>query len=128
MTSYGTPADLPAEARTWAMASDLSALAGLLIGGLPAFVGPLLIWLLRKDRDGFTGAHALEALNFNLSVIVYVLVAVVLTIGTLGLAIVVVGPVLLVALLVYVVATVKATVRASNGELYRSPLSIRFLR
>jgi hypothetical protein len=128
MSTYPTPAELPADARNWAMAAHLSALAGLLAGGVPAFLGPLVVWLLRKDSDGFATTHALEALNFNLSVLIYGLVAGFLTIVTLGLALIVIAPVALVAFVAYLIVTVKAAVRAANGERYRYPLSIRLLR
>jgi uncharacterized protein len=127
MDAHSSSADLPAEARTWAMAAHLSALVGALVGGLPAFVGPLVIWLVRKDSDGFTAAHALEALNFNLSVIIYAVAAMLAVILTLGLAIVVIALLFLPAVVLYVVVTLKAAVRANNGDLYRYPLSLRFI-
>jgi uncharacterized Tic20 family protein len=112
----------------WAMGAHLSALAGALLGGVPAFLGPLLVWLIRRDTgDRFSTEHAREALNFNISVVIYAVAAVVLTIFTLGLALVIIIPVALVVVIAYLVATVRAAMAASRGEGYRYPLTIRLV-
>ncbi|HSJ46688.1 MAG TPA: DUF4870 domain-containing protein [Euzebyales bacterium] len=116
------------DARMWAVGAHLSALAGVLLGGLPAFLGPLVVWLLRRDAgDPFATEHAREALNFNLSVIIYVIAAVVVTIFTLGLALLIVAPVALIAAIGYLVVTIRATIAASHGEEYTYPLAIRLV-
>ena len=52
----GTVSD---ESRAWAIGAHLSALGGVLLGGRPAFLGPLVVWLRRRDaRDGFATDHA----------------------------------------------------------------------
>jgi len=123
-----SPAVRPDDARMWAMGAHLSALAGLLLGGLPAFLGPLVVWLLRRDAgDPFATEHAREALNFNLSVIIYTIAAVVVTIFTLGLALLIVAPVALIAAIGYVVVTIRAAMAASRGERYTYPLTIRLV-
>lgn len=110
------------------MGAHLSALAGVLLGGLPAFLGPLVVWLLRRDAgDPFATDHAREALNFNLSVIIYAVAAVVVTIFTLGLALLVVAPVALVVAIGYLVVTIRAAMAASRGEPYTYPLTIRLV-
>lgn len=110
------------------MGAHLGALAGVLLGGLPAFLGPLVVWLLRRDAgDPFATDHAREALNFNLSVIIYTVAAIVLTFFTLGLALLIVLPVALIAAIGYLVVTIRATMAASRGEPYTYPLSIRLV-
>ena len=109
------------------MGAHLSALAGVLLGGLPAFLGPLLVWLLRRD-DRFAAEHARRALNFNLSIIVYVIAAIVLSVVTLGLGLLIVVPVGALAFVGYCVVTVLATLAANRGEAYRYPLTIPFVR
>lgn len=107
------------------MAAHASALAGMLVGGLPAFLGPLIIWLLRRDEhDQFAAEHARHALNFNLSLLIYGLAAIVVSIVTLGLALIVLLPVGLAAFVAYLVVTVRATMAASRGESYRYPFTI----
>jgi uncharacterized Tic20 family protein len=87
-----------------------------------------VVWLLRRDAgDPFATEHAREALNFNLSVIIYAIAAIVVTIFTLGLALLVVAPVALIAVIGYLVVTVRAAMAASRGDEYRYPLTIRLV-
>jgi uncharacterized Tic20 family protein len=114
--------------RMWAMGAHLSALAGVLLGGLPAFLGPLVVWLLRRDEhDPFAAAHAREALNFNISVIIYAVVAGLVTIVTLGLALLIVVPLAIFVFILYLVVTIRAAIAASRGEYYAYPLTIRLI-
>lgn len=117
-----------ADSRTWATVAHLTALAGALLGGVAAFVGPLVIWLLRRDADSFAAAHAREALNFNLSVLIYAAVGGILsvlgTILTLGLGLLAVIPLALVAVLGYFVVSVLGAVAASQGRPFHYPLSL----
>lgn len=130
------PATGGSDARTWAMATHLTALAGGFTAGLASFVGPLVIWLIKREDDPFVAEHAREALNFNL------LLLAVLTVGslvgallgalTLGLALVVLVPLgaVLAAVigLVWLIVTIQATLAASRGERYRYPFNVRFVR
>lgn len=113
------------DSRNFALAAHLSALLSLFVG-FP-FVGPLVIWLVRKD-DPHVRRHAAEALNFNLSIMLYA--AVIAVVGLL-LLIVLVGILvwlLLIGLgIVWVVLVIVAAVKAGQGEEYRYPLTIRFV-
>lgn len=126
----GAPALSP-EARSWAMAAHLTALLGALVGGVAAFVGPLVIWLLKRDDDPFVAEHARESLNFQLFTLLVVLasgiVAAVVTALTIGLGLLVIVPLAIAAGVAWLVVTIIATMRASNGELYRYPVTIRFI-
>ena len=114
------------DSRSYALAAHLSALLGLLVAGL-TFLGPLVVYLVKKD-DPYVRRHAAEALNFNLSIILY---AIVIGIAGLLLLIVLVG--ILVWLLwiplgvLWIVLLCIAAVKAGNGEEYRYPLTIRFV-
>ncbi len=114
------------DARSFALAAHLSALLSLFIG-VP-FVGPLVIYLM-KQNDPFVRAHAAEALNFNLSVMLY---GVVLFVVGLILLIVVVGVLVWLLLIplgvAWLVFVCLAAVKAGRGEPYRYPLTIRFVR
>src|SRR5690349_12305695 len=59
------------DSRNWAMAAHLSALVGLVIGF--SFMGPLVVYLARRE-DPYVRQHAAEALNFNLSALIYAFV------------------------------------------------------
>jgi hypothetical protein len=89
--------------------------------GIPSVIGPLIMWLLRKD-DPYSAHHAKEALNFNISIIIYSVVAaisIIALVGILALPAVLIG---------WFVLTIQAAVRASAGEYYEYPLTIRFVK
>jgi uncharacterized Tic20 family protein len=114
------------QSRQWALFAHLSAFAGLLIG--LNFLGPLIIYLVKKNEDPFVAEHAREALNFNLSVFMYLLgggiAAVVLTLILIGLLL---FPLLFAIAIAWIVLTIVAAVKANGGEAYRYPLTIRFV-
>lgn len=107
------------DARAWALAAHLSALLSLVVGLV--FVGPLLVYLAQRD-DPFVRHHAAEALNFNLSVLLY---AIPLAIGLAMLGIVLIVVPLALAWLVLVCV---GAVKAGEGAAFRYPLTIRLLR
>lgn len=116
------------DTRTWAMFAHLSALIGGMVGGVASFVGPLIIWLVRKDQDPFVGEHAKEALNFNIFVTVVVVASLLLSFATLGLGLIIAVPLWLVTGVLWLVFTIQGSIRANNGEPYRYPITIRFVR
>ena len=120
-----SPQNARDDSRTWALAAHLSALLSLVIG-FP-FVGPLVVYLVKKD-DPFVRRHAAEALNFNLSVMIY---AIVLGIVTFVLIFFIVGlaliPVLILGALAWLILVCLAAAKAGQGEEYRYPLTIRFV-
>jgi uncharacterized Tic20 family protein len=113
--------------RNWAMASHVGSLitAWFAFG----FIAPLVVMMAKSDSP-FVRRHAAESLNFQLSMLIYSVVggvvAAVVIVLTLGLALLVVLPVMFVVLLAVLVVVIQATVKASNGEDYRYPLTIRF--
>lgn len=123
------PSGLPSEVRNWALGAHLSAFVGSFVA--LAFLGPLVVWLLRREEDEFSATHAREALNFNLTVLLVVVVGgvvvVPLAILTVGLILI---PFALLAALIgvgWVVLTIVAAVKAAEGSAYRYPLTIRFI-
>ena len=109
-------------------AGGVLASAGLL--SLFAWVVPVVIKGQQGARSPFVRAHAAESLNFQVSQLIYGVVAavvgVVVTVVTLGLALLVVLPALLVWVVVAVIVMVRASTAASHGLAYRYPLTIRF--
>ena len=115
--------------KAWAIASHLLTFLGysLFIGH---FIGPLVILLLKKDESPFIAHHAKESLNFAISWLIYMAVAV--TISAL-LMIVLIGFLLIWILpallgLWQLVAIIIGAVKASQGEYYYYPCTIRFLK
>lgn len=116
---------MSSDTRNWAMAAHLSSFLGAWV--FLAFVGPLVVWLLRRDDDPFVAEHAREALNFNLNLLLWLAAAIVFVVATIGFGLLVVIPIGLVIGLTWLILTVVAAVKASNGERYRYPLTIRFV-
>ena len=116
-----TPAPTENE-RTWGMLAHLSALAGVVIWLLGCVLGPLAVWLSRRDQSEFVAAHAREALNFNITVVLAAVVCI-------ALMVVFVGFILGTALFIgWLVLTLIAAIRASEGELYRYPFTLRLVK
>lgn len=109
-------------ARNWAMLCHLSALLGYLGIPLGHIIGPLVVWLVKRSDSPFIDDQGRESLNFQISILIYVLVSLVLTL-------VFIGFVLLFALVIFhLVMTIVAAIRASGGQRYRYPLTIRLLQ
>ena len=107
---------ISSESRVWAVAAHLLPLASLYI------LGALFVWLIKRDEDAYVEGHAREALNFQLSILIYGIISTILTI-------VLVGIVLLVIVLIFsFVSSIVAAVKAAGGEEYRYPLTIRFVK
>lgn len=108
--------------RTWGMLAHLAALAGLLFPLVGNVVGPLLVWLNKREQSAFVAEQALESLNFNISVsIAAVLCALA--------ALVLIGLLLGVALCIaWLALTLVAAIRASEGVSYRYPFSLRLVK
>jgi uncharacterized protein len=123
------PSGLSSEVRNWAMAAHLSAFLGSFVA--IALLGPLIVWLIRREVDGFSEQHAREALNFNITFLLVLVVGgvggTVLAVLTLGIALIVVLPLLLAVVVGWIVLTIIAAVRASEGREYRYPFTIRFV-
>lgn len=107
--------------RNWTMLCHLSSLSGLIIP-FGFLLGPFIIWLIKKNELPSVDAHGKEALNFNLSILIYSIVAGLLALVLIGFAF------LAVIFLVWIICTIVAAVKASNGELYRYPVTIRMLK
>lgn len=116
---------LSSESRNWAVAAHLSAFIGAWV--FLAFAGPMVVWLLRRDADPFVAEHAREALNFNLNLLLWLTAAIVFVVATIGFGLLVVIPIASVIGLTWLILTVVAAVKASNGEHYHYPLTIRFV-
>ena len=101
--------------------STLSHLSAFVVFvGVPPVVGPLVMWLLHRD-DPRVGPHAREALNFNISFLIYSVAAAISILLLVGLLL------LPVVAITWFVLTIKAAVKASAGEEYRYPFTLRLV-
>lgn len=117
-----TPATPTENERTWGMLAHLSALVGLVFPLVGNILGPLLVWLTKRDQSAFIATHAKEALNFNITVTLAGVVC-------LFLALIFIGFLLGMALFIaWLVMTLVAAIRASEGVPYHYPLSLRLVK
>ena len=109
-----------AEERQWAMFAHLAAFAGLVVP-FGSILGPLVIWLIKKDTMPFVNDQGKEALNFNITVAIAVVVGWVLIF-------VLIGFVLLPALVItWIVFVIIGTIKANEGVSYRYPFTLRLV-
>ena len=108
------------EERNWAMLCHLISFSGYLIPFGNIF-GPLLLWLLKREEWPQVDDQGKESLNFQITWTIFFFLSLLL-------CFVVIGFVLLpVVILVDLILVVIATIKASEGELYRYPLTLRFI-
>lgn len=108
--------------RTWGMLAHLSALVGLVIPLIGNVLGPLGVSIARADQSAFVAAHAKEALNFNISVTLAAVVCALLMLVFVGFLL---GSALFI---VWLVMTLIAAIKASEGVAYRYPFSLRLVK
>ena len=111
---------LTPDERTWGGAAHWGALIAALVGGL-AFLGPLLVLLIKGNDSQWIRRQSVESLNFQISILIYAIVSAVLIIVLVGLILLpIVG-------IFWLVFTIIGSVKASSGEDYRYPLTIRMV-
>jgi len=118
----GVGGDVTVEEANWAVAAALLSFAGFL--GFPVMMnvlGPAAVWFVKRDDSEFIEHHAREAMNFQISMWLYAW-------GVWLLTFVLIGWLLVLPLLIFdVVVVIIAALRASRGELYQYPLSLRLV-
>ena len=108
-------------ARTTAAAAHLSTFAGLIVP-FGSVIGPLAVWLTRRDRDPFIDQAGREALNFGITIAIYGSVLLVAALMLVGI------PFLIIGVVAWVVLASLAATKASQGQAYRYPLTMRLIR
>ena len=125
------PIPVSSEERQWAMFAHLSALIALALGGM-MFLGPLIVWLIKKNEMQFVDDQGKEALNFQLNMLVLLVgvgfVGIPLTIVTMGLFGFLAGPIAVAVVVLSIVMPIIAGIKANEGEAYRYPYIIRVIK
>lgn len=111
------------EERNWALCAHLSSLSSFI--GIPGFIGPLVVWLAKKDELPFASAQAKEALNFQISLFTYSIICIVLIFTVIGALIGIPG--LIILAIIEIVFTIIASIQAGEGKPYRYPLTFRLI-
>lgn len=117
------PADIApdADARMWATLCHLSAFT-MYFTGVGFIIGPLIIWLIKKDAHPFIDDQGKESLNFEISILIYYAISGVAIFCVIGV------PMLLILHVLHLVFIIIAAVKANGGEYYRYPLTIRLIK
>jgi uncharacterized Tic20 family protein len=115
------PLSVSSEDLNWATIAHLSALVGFVIP-FGNILGPLVVWLVKKEQSAHVAEAAREALNFNITVGIGALISLCLMLVFIGF--------LLMAVLavVWLVLVILAAVKSSNGTMYRYPFNLRLIK
>ena len=113
--------ELSESERNWAMLCHLSAFAGFFFpfGGI---IGPLIFWLTKRDESQWVNQNGKASLNFQMSILLYLVLAIPLCFILIGI------PIILLLGTLKVICIVIASVKAAKGEEFRYPLSIPFIQ
>lgn len=103
---------------TYIMLMHLTQFAGVLIS-LAGFIVPILMWITNKDNNANVDLHGKNILNFMISFAIYAAVATITIIGI---------PVAIIIGILYIIFVIIATVKANNGEYWKYPLTIQFIK
>jgi uncharacterized protein len=113
------------EQRTWAMIAHASAFA-MYLTGVGHIVGPLIVWLAKRDGNPFIDDQGKEALNFQISITIYYIASVILIFTLIGAFI---GIPAMIAIGVFqFVCIIIAAIKASDGVAFRYPLTLRLVK
>ena len=127
-TSYPTPPPLTApvsaltSVRTWNTFCHASSLLGVFFHFPGHLLGPLIVWLAKRGDSPEIDAHGKEALNFQISMLIYNAVAFVFCIVLIGIAF------LAILWILNAVFVIIASIQAGDGKFYRYPMTIRFIQ
>jgi uncharacterized Tic20 family protein len=109
------------EVRTWSVLCHASALLGLFFHFFGHLLGPLLVWLIKRGDAPEIDANGKESLNFQLSMLIYDIIAGILCLVVIGI------PILIALWILNTVFVIIASIRTSEGKFYHYPFTIRFL-
>lgn len=107
--------------KQWILLSHLSGFAGFIFP-LGNILGPLLIYLLKKDQSVAVAEHSKEALNFQISITIYYFIAAILIFLIVG------GFFIAILVVVQIVLMIKAALEADKGGFFKYPLTFKFLK
>ncbi|MCY7395756.1 MAG: DUF4870 domain-containing protein [Nocardioides sp.] len=116
-TAPPVPGQLTPDEKTWGCAAHWSAFVAAFVA--LAFLGPLIVMLTKGNESAYVRRQAVEALSFQLTMLLYIVVSLTSILLLVGL---VLAPIVGLA---WLVLTLIGTIKSANGEEYRYPLTIR---
>jgi uncharacterized Tic20 family protein len=120
-TSSSAVSGSSSSVRTWCILAHATALVGFLVPVAGHVVGPLIVWLAKRQDSPEIDAHGKESLNFQISMMIWNAIAAILIIVLIGI------PILILLHILNIIFVIVASIRASEGKLYRYPLAIRLI-
>lgn len=105
----------------WAAICHVAAFATFVLPPFGNIIGPLVVWLVKKETSPFVNDQGKEALNFQISCFIYFIVTGLLSFLLVGI------PFLIALAVFWLVEVIVASVNASNGVAHRYPLTIHFV-
>jgi len=91
-------------------------------------IGPLIVWLIKRDTMPFAADQAKEALNFNITLAIAFCALVLFSIVTFGLGLLIAWPIGAVLCVAWFVLTIIAAIKANEGVAYRYPFTLRLVK
>ncbi|PYJ24121.1 MAG: DUF4870 domain-containing protein [Verrucomicrobia bacterium] len=110
------------DVRTWNVLCHATALAGFFVPWAGHILGPLIVWLAKRRDSPEIDEHGKESLNFQISMLIYNVIAGVLCLVLIGFVI------LAILHILNLVLVIVASIQASEGKFYRYPLTIRLIK
>jgi len=110
------------DVRTWNVLCHASALAGFFVPWAGHILGPLIVWLAKRSDSPEIDEYGKESLNFQISMLIYNVIAGVLCLVLVGFII------LLILHILNLVLVIVASIQASEGKFYRYPMTIRLIK
>lgn len=112
------------EEKNWAMISHISAFVALipLLPVIGMVLGPLIVWLLKKEDMPLVAENGKAALNFNIGMFIAYCVAILLCFIIIGI------PLLFGLVIFHFIVTVMAAIKASEGGVYKYPFTLKLVQ
>jgi uncharacterized Tic20 family protein len=110
------------DVRTWNVLCHATALAGFFVPWAGHILGPLIVWLAKRSDSPEIDEHGKESLNFQISMLIYNVIAGLLCLVLIGFII------LAILHILNLVLVIVASIQASEGKFYRYPITIRLIK
>jgi hypothetical protein len=110
------------DVRTWNVLCHATALAGFFVPWVGHILGPLIVWLAKRSDSPEIDENGKESLNFQISMLIYNVIAGVLCLVLIGFII------LAILHILNLVLVIIASIQASEGKFYRYPMTIRLIK
>ena len=113
--------EITQDEKLWGMLCHLSAVAGYVVP-FGNIIGPLIIWLIKKEESDYVNKQGKSSLNFEISISIYILISIFLIFVIIGI------PILIGLAIFQLIVVIIASIRAYDGQYFKYPLTIEFVK